>query len=110
MSILALKSGVGAARIAGMTPQAALGIVICYTVYASHGYDLTVTCVTDGKHSNASLHYIGNAWDMRSNTIPAAKREEIRLACKTALGDDYDVIVEGDHIHAEYQPKTGVNT
>lgn len=103
---LSIKSGSNGARVAGLTPQAVLGIVVCQSVFSKRALDLTITAGIDGKHMRASLHYSGNAWDMRSFNSPEADREAVRLECKTALGDDYDVVVEGDHLHGEYQPKS----
>ena len=36
---------------------------------------------------------------------PPVKAAEIVADAKARLGDDFDVILEGDHIHAEFQPK-----
>lgn len=60
-----------------------------------------VTSVSDGKHSAGSLHYVGLAFDLRLPANPAG----FVGALKAALGAEYDVVLEHDHIHVEYQPK-----
>ena len=66
---------------------------------------VAVTSCTDGKHSRASLHYTGNAVDLRIWNIPENRRKELVAKLSLALGAEYDVVLEKDHIHIEYQPK-----
>jgi len=67
-------------------------------LYISKGKDLFVTSIREGNHGHGSLHYIGLAFDFR--------REGVNLKeIKTALGPNWDVIDEGSHVHAEYDPK-----
>ena len=75
-------------------------------------YDNTVwvTSANDSKHMAKSLHYEDRAFDIRIRNIMGDISNNARLwvkAMKIILGDDYDVILEKDHIHAEYQPKPG---
>jgi hypothetical protein len=49
-----------------------------------------------------SLHYRGFAVDLR---LPTDNKEEIRAELAASLGAEYDVILEIDHIHIEYDPK-----
>lgn len=97
--MIRLKAGV---RIHGIRSETVLAIGIVEGVYASYGYTLTVTSVLDGQHMRASLHYVGAAFD---GGLPGSKVEEIADKCRGALGDDYDVVVEAEHIHFEFQPK-----
>jgi len=97
-----LKEGVS---IAGLTVQALLGIVIAKTIYAKYGDEFVITSGADGEHMEGSLHYVGQAFDLRS---PAAStRNNISKEMADALGADYDVVPEETHIHIEYQPKDG---
>lgn len=102
---LSIKSGQGAARVAGLTPQAVLGITCCWSIYQKRGLDLTITAGIDGAHMRASKHFCGNAWDMRSSNIPTSDLGVVRDECQKACGDDYDIIIEADHLHGEYDPK-----
>lgn len=91
----------------GIRPEIVVALVAADGVYARNGLELVVTSITDGKHSLTSLHYAGSAADLRTNNIPAQKRELIAQQIRDALGSspDYDVVLEDTHIHVEYQPK-----
>ena len=67
--------------------------------------EYTVTSICDGIHSARSLHYVGLAADIRSRHIPAEKVAAVAVELRGALGKGYDVVVESDHIHLEYDPK-----
>jgi hypothetical protein len=66
--------------------------------------DAVVTFTTNGTHSPNSLHYSGNAVDLRTRDLTQAQINNIVENLQEQLGDDYDVIFEGDHIHIEYDP------
>lgn len=73
---------------------------------------MTITHVTDGTHSRASIHYAGGAADLVF--ISQISKEEKRYfydRCKKALGQDFDLVFEdigepNEHWHCEYQPKS----
>ena len=66
----------------------------------------TVTSVRDGKHSARSLHYVGLAMDVRIWALKEdADKTQAITELKAALGPDYDVVLEADHIHVEFDPK-----
>lgn len=100
--MLALKPGVNAQ---GIRPELLLGLMVADGVYAKHGFDCVVTSLVDGKHSRTSLHYTGCGADLRTRNLPAGLAQVIADEINACLTDDYDVIVEADHIHMEYQPK-----
>ena len=84
--------------------------VIRETAPALQGDVVWITSANDGQHMQGSLHYKNRAYDIRTKNIvgiiefPLAARswaERIQVA----LGDDYDVVLEKDHIHVEFQPK-----
>lgn len=103
--MISLKSGSNGARI-GSENAAAFFFVCAYAVFHKYDLECVITAGIDGKHQPGSLHYKGFAWDIRTFNIPKDKLEEIRLLLKTKLGDDYDVVVEGDHMHCEFDPKS----
>jgi uncharacterized protein YcbK (DUF882 family) len=74
-------------------------------VYGRYGHELTITSGTDGKHSPKSLHYKGLALDFRTRNVPQTQLPKIEREIKQALGNDYDVVFEGDHFHVEYDPE-----
>jgi hypothetical protein len=65
----------------------------------------TITSGLEGKHGAKSLHPLGKAFDFRTNDWPAGKAEAITTEIRKALGPQYDVVLEIDHLHCEHQPK-----
>jgi hypothetical protein len=98
-----LKQGV---KPLGITTEIILAVLIASEVYKSFEVDFVVTSITDGKHSQQhSLHYSGNAFDIRIKNIPDKKMiDEIFLEIRRRLTNDYQVVLEPTHIHIEYQP------
>ena len=92
------KNGV---KVNGIKPEMTLAIMMVNTVIP----DATITSVIDGKHSRTSLHYVGYAIDVRTRDIKPKMQTEYVRQLKEALTDEYDVILESDHIHIEFQPK-----
>jgi len=72
-------------------------------VYREHGQEAVITSTYEGNHSPGSLHYARQAVDVRlpGRHVLGVLVEEL----KARLGRDYDVVVEPDHIHVEYDPK-----
>ena len=69
---------------------------------APSGYDPTITSAGDGRHSVNSAHYTGKALDFRTRDL---KKEEVPIwadRMRMALGNQYFVLVESDHIHVQY--------
>jgi RNA binding exosome subunit len=66
--------------------------------------DAVVTYTTNGRHSRNSLHYCGDAIDLRTRDMDNEEVNNVLEQLRNYLGDDYDVIFEGDHIHLEYDP------
>lgn len=96
-----LKEGV---RAAGIRAEVALAAAIANHVYKAHGYDLVITSLLDGKHSATSLHYAGAAMDLRTRHLKPGDADAIVSDLSDALGQDFDVVLESDHIHVEFQP------
>ena len=71
--------------------------------------DRVIKCVitegTGGEHSKGSLHYVGLALDFRTRDMTDKMAEVLVMKIKESLGDQYDVVLEKDHIHVEFQPK-----
>lgn len=100
--MLRIKPG---ASVKGLQPQALIALYIAEQVYGSYGADCWLTSGTDGKHGAESLHYSGLAVDIRiSNLEDAIPTKEAREKIANALSVEYDVVLEPDHIHIEYDP------
>jgi len=100
--MLFLKSDV---RITGLRPELLLAAVAAMRVYETAGHDFIITACVDGKHMTGSLHNAGAAIDVRTHDIVPAEVQKLIAQIKTCLGGDFDVLLEVDHIHIEFQPK-----
>jgi hypothetical protein len=69
------------------------------------GKEITITSILDGVHSKNSLHYSGNAFDLRIWYYTEKQKKALVEKLALALGKDFDVIDEGDHIHVEHDKK-----
>lgn len=84
----------------------ALGIA--EMVYRYNGLKLVVTSLTDGQHMPDSLHYKGLAADIRTRDIPDVLLRSVHGSLSSVLSPmGFDVILEKDHIHLEFDPKEG---
>jgi hypothetical protein len=99
---LTIKPGV---RIVGVRPELLLAIMAASEIYRDLGHKLTLTSVVDGRHSTGSRHYSGAAFDCRTRDLTAEQANQICKQLKSDLGQDFDVLLEADHIHVEYDPK-----
>lgn len=97
-----VKDGV---KTEGIQPQLLDAILICTAVYIHAGQQITVTSICDGVHSKNSLHYKGLAVDLRTRDLKGITANQLAVRLRKALGNEYDVVVEKDHIHVEYDPK-----
>lgn len=107
------------ASLEGVQPEAKHAIEVVDKIYIANGANLVITSGTeghngDGIHKMDSLHYTGYAFDCRIWVFKNAmhgqtdmkKVNAVAKQIREALGRDYDVIVETNHIHVEYDPKT----
>ena len=97
-----LKPGV---RLTGIRPEILFALIATERAYNQAGHELVVTSCVDSKHSRGSLHYSGAAVDLRTRDVPPDVMQAIVAEVREALGADFDVILESDHLHIEYQAK-----
>ncbi len=116
--MIELKTGV---RVVGMSPQIAFAMQVAEGAWADTLEKFNVSppqppCVVteifalDG-HARTSSHYLGNAFDNRTKTLPTTTAKRWFAAeVRRRLGVDYDVFLEGlgtvnEHLHVQYRPK-----
>ena len=58
----------------------------------------------EDRRSLDSRHYTNDAIDLRTRDMTADQATQICSSLASRLGDSYDVILESDHIHVEYDP------
>lgn len=64
-----------------------------------------VTSGCDGQHQKGSKHYTYEALDLRRFHLEADELTPVAEALQRTLGKDFDVVIEGDHFHIEYDKK-----
>ena len=97
-----LKQGT---NINGLKPELLIGIMIVNDYFVSINKELTITSVTDSKHGRGSLHYVGLAFDVRTWDFTEEEAQKVVDDLKQKLSIQFDVVLEKDHIHIEFQPK-----
>lgn len=67
--------------------------------------DMIITSLNDGQHMAGSLHYEGKAADLRIWNLAPNDPKVVERRIAILVGPEFDVILEKDHIHIEYDPK-----
>ena len=104
-----LKEGVTLTRLHPSIAHA-LDVIDAYW-WKKFGTHVVVTSLGDGTHSEGSLHYgvrgdvRCRALDFRIRHLEGAVRAQVRLDLRGLLGSVYDVVLESDHGHIEFDPK-----
>jgi hypothetical protein len=99
----------------GLRPQMVIAALVAERLYATQGADadLMITSGREGTHMSGSLHYVGLAIDIRlpgsftgqTSAVAKAKAKTMVADLIAHLGAQYDVVLEVDHIHIEFDPK-----
>lgn len=99
-----LKAGV---NVNGVQAPTWYAVGVFEGLYHSHGCDLVVTSLTDGAHPDVkNIHGRGFAADLRIASIPPSVIDSIIQQAKEILFPlGFDVVLEADHCHCEYDPK-----
>lgn len=101
---MVIKEG---AKIEGITAELSFGLGVARDAYLHFGLDIVVTEITGGKHMEGSLHYKGRAADLRLPSRLSAKAGidlMVTAYLRSCLGSDWDVVLESDHVHIEFDP------
>jgi hypothetical protein len=116
----AFKDGVRLTQAHFLEEMSALFLGLLHTAPCMHSDTIMITSAQDGRHGRGSLHGIGFALDIRylgvrtggilivGDSTEEKQREVAEIwagRLRPYMGPDYDIVVEGDHIHAEYDPK-----
>lgn len=81
-----------------------LQIFEALTLLPFKGYVPTITSGNDGTHLKNSYHYTNAALDVRVNDLPKDSWLTYRDVLQRRLGPKFQVILEKDHLHCEYDP------
>lgn len=96
-----------------LKPEILLCLEAAYHAYKLEGLTITVTSTNDGKHMKGSKHYINQAFDSRIwyfknglfRYLTKQQLNRIKTRCEAWLGKDYDIVIEKDHLHFEWDRK-----
>ena len=94
--MIRIKAGVTPKNLVIMAAAANAGVVL--------GVDIVVTSGTDGKHIQGSKHYSGEALDLRTSNLTKEQIQGLIQELKKRLGTNYDIVLESDHLHVEFDP------
>lgn len=100
-----LKNGV---KVKGIKPECVMGILFAESLWKlSLGTNdpIVITSITDGKHSDNSLHYKGLGFDIRTKFLTSAQKSIFFDALKKNMDLEFDIVMEDSHVHVEYDPK-----
>lgn len=100
-----IKRGRYSASIAGIKPEAVLGIIVCMTVFQELHHSFQLSSGIEGPHRDRRLHFVGLSFDISSGSILPQAQRTITCLLIERLGDEFDVVREKDHWHIEFQPK-----
>lgn len=101
--MLRVKDGV---ELFGLQPEMLNALDIAVDVFHDiAGNDCWLTSARGDKHGAHSHHYKGLAIDLRRHHLTFPQVEKVRLHLKKQLGPNYQVILEKDHYHIEYDPE-----
>lgn len=90
----------------GLSPEILLAIMVADSVFKEHGSELIITSIFDSHDDRPkSLHHKGYAVDLRTRHLRTGEGDIIKNKIQVWLGGAYDVILEKDHIHMEFDPK-----
>lgn len=88
--------------ILSLRPEIMLAIRLLDELCINYQQEFVVTWTTGGTHMKGSLHPKRRAVDF----LPLPQHEQVITdIAKHILGPDYDIIIENDHNHVEWDPK-----
>ncbi len=99
-----IKKGVKAN---GIKAEMVLAYVMAKPILEKHGQSAVITSLCDGVHSRQSRHYIGYAMDLRTRDMAIDDKQKVADKIADALGDEYFVLLESDHIHVQFNGSVG---
>lgn len=79
-------------------------------LFSFYNLNAIITSALDGVHGVGSLHKLGLALDFRTFHLPGGylgdvARQVFSIAKSRLKPRGFDVVLEKDHMHIEYQPK-----
>jgi hypothetical protein len=91
--------------VVNLQPPILLAIMIVNELFKDFGYACVITSISDGVHMSGSLHAKGLAVDFRTHNVSSKLMPQLVAVIKQAMPSQYDIILEVDHLHIEFDPK-----
>ena len=102
--MLIFKRGV---RASGLKEEMLVALDVATDVFSRLEKDCIVTSARGDKHGDHSHHYKGHAVDLRRKHLDSDQQAKILLIdLENDLGPGYQVVLESDHFHIEYDPRS----
>lgn len=92
----------------GLCPEMIIAMLTVQNVFFFLQVDFVITsgCEDTARHMAESKHYTYEAIDCRSRDLVSQSKKILAFdMIRLSLGVDFDVVLESDHIHIEYDPK-----
>lgn len=87
----------------GLHPRVKSAIVLCADIIdQTAGEECVVTSLCDGVHGTDSYHYLLGAFDARTRHLTEEEQEGVAERLARKLGSEWDVVLESDHLHVEW--------
>ena len=93
-----IKAGVDISRLERHTRRS---LSVVAMIFSEERELFIITSTYEGNHSERSLHYANQAYDVR---LPDDSKLRIFAKLKEQCGPDFDVVMERTHYHIEYDP------
>ena len=93
------------ADIKGLNIHMRPALIAANKIWKNLNQELVITSGLDSTHSAGSLHYYGRAIDVRTYYFSTLEKTIAYESLKKALGKDFYIKLETDHIHIGYDPK-----
>lgn len=99
--MLFLKKGV---FLYGLQPEMLWAADRANEIYERFGKDCVITSGRGDQHGSHSHHFKGLAIDLRTRHLTHQEQEQVKIQLQSTLGTEYQVVLETDHLHVEYDP------
>ncbi len=93
------------------TPELVSGIITTALIYHQYKSSIVVTSGSDGVHpagGEFDPHYLGYAFDCRTRDIGNDVLPLLVVDLREALGPQWRVVVESNHLHCQHEAFRGV--
>jgi hypothetical protein len=100
-----IKSRGSRCKIRHLETASAVVLTVVEQVYQSRGKDPELTSHDDDPHGTSSRHWYGGGWDFGTRGLGNNDKQIISNELEARLGRDFDVVLEQDHIHIEWEPR-----